>query len=293
LGAHNGDIPGEFRLTLHRRSPLAGFGVLFAIAASGCGGPSTTPAPSLLTDPQAVVSRSLAGFEGAATFHFLGPIGGSVDPNAASALLGGGSTGISGKLKLDGASVVGDVDVAHAAFHVTMSLPSLFDSSAEAIVVNGYAYTKVSTPLSPTAVLYARSKVDGSQLMPGTGPRATFGAAPIIGELVSALATSGATATLAGQETIDARAAYHIIETVPADALRRTMESAGLQPAGVATLALAPVDYWVYDDSLQPAAVKVSLSSPTLGSLVVALVLTNYDLPVIINPPAEGQVAPG
>jgi hypothetical protein len=274
--------------------------LLFATSVAGCGSGPATPAQSLLSDPQLVVSTSLLRFEAASTFHVHGPVSGSIDPDAASALLGGGSTGISGKLKLDGASVDGDFDMAHQAFHVSASLPSLFGSSVDAILVDGYAYTKVSTPLSPSAALYKKSQVQTSELMPSSAPGATFSTAGILGELVSALDASAATATLVGQDTVNGRTAYHISEILPVDLIEREAQSAGLLPAGAvdlaartADLSLAPVDYWVYDDSLQPASIRISLSSPTIGNVLLVIVLSAYDGPVTIQAPPDSQVSPG
>lgn len=267
--------------------------LLLATVQAGCGAGSATPAPSLLTDPNVVVARSLDRFEAASTFHIHGPASGSVDPDAASALFGRGVTGISGRLKLDGASVDGDFDIAHQAFHVSASLPSLFGSSVEAILVDGYAYTKVSTPLSPSEALYTKSQVEASVLMPSAAPVASFSMAGIVAELVSAMDSWGATATLVGQDTIAGRPAYRISEIVPFELIGREAQAAGVFPAGIADLSLAPVNYWVYDDTLQPASIQISLSSPTIGNVVLALLLTAYDRPVTIEAPPDSQVSPG
>jgi hypothetical protein len=266
---------------------------LLAAGLSGCGAGSATSAPSLLSDPQLVVSTSLERFEAASTFHVGGQVSGSVDPNAAGALFGLGSTGISGKLKLDGGTVVGDFDMAHQALHVTVSLPSLFGSSVEVILVGGSAFTKVATPLSPSAALFSKSQVQVSQLLPSTAPGATFSTTGVVGELVSALNASGATATLVGQDSVDGRATYHISELVPAELIERELEVAGVLPAAAADLELAPVDYRVYDDTLQPASIRLSLSSPTVGNVLVTLDLSAYDRPVTIQAPPDSQVSQG
>jgi hypothetical protein len=279
-------------LNSFRNGALVVAALLLANVVAGCGAGSATPAPSLLTDPQAIVSASLQRLEAASSFHVHGPVSGSVDPNAASALFGDGPTGISGKLKLDGASLDGDFDVVHQALHVSASLPSLFGSTVDAIFVDGYAYTKVSTPLSPSQALYAKSHVDTSALMPSAAPGTTFGTAGIVGELVSALDEWGATATLVGQDTVDERAVYHVSEIVPFDSIEKAAQVAGL-PAGVNDLSLAPVDYWVYDDTLQPASIRVSVSSPTVGNVLVVLIFSAYDRPVTIQAPPESQVSAG
>jgi hypothetical protein len=280
-------------LTSSRQGAVVLAVLLLAGVVGGCGAGSATPAPSLLTDPGAVVSTSLERLEAASTFHVHGPLSGSVDPNAASALLGGGSTGLSGRLKLDGGSIDGDFDMVDQAFHVSASLPSLFDSSIDAILVDGFAYAKVATPLSPSGTLYSRTPVQTSALMPGAAPGSSFSTAGIVGHLVSALAASGATATIVGQGTIDGRAAYRISEIVPTELMARAFQAAGLDSGAASDLALAPVEYWVYDDTLQPASIRVSVSSPTVGNVLVVLVLSAYDRPVTIQPPPQDQISPG
>jgi hypothetical protein len=276
-------------------SAVASASVL-ALSSAACGSEAATPRPSLLSDPAAVVELSLTNLQAAATLHVHGSMGGSVDPNAVGELLGVGATGISGKLKLDGSSIVGDFDLARAAAHVTISLPSLFGSSADAIVLDGYAYARVVTPLSPAGAMYVRSRFGSVRLLPAAGSRSTDDAgdeSSILGAVLAALGASGSTATMVGQDEIDQRAAYHLSEVVPEDALRRAIAAPGPLPAGSATIELAPVDYWVYDDSLQPASVRISLSSPDLGTLVVALVFTAYGRPVTIEAPAAASIEPG
>jgi len=281
-------------LKLHHGFAAGSAALLLAATAVGCGRPSGTPAPSLLTDPEAIVAASLTRFEAASTFHVHGPIEGSVDPSGLSALLGGGPVGISGTLKLDGGSLDGDFDLPRQAFDVSGALPSLFGTSVDEIYVDGYAYTRVSSPLSPAAAKYTRSRLDPTALaQSGGSPGATFGPAAVLEGLLAAIADSGATATLLSQDRVDGRATYHVVETIPQGALGRALTALGLDPAAVGELTLAPVDYWVYDDTLQPAGIGISLSSPDLGSVEITLQLTSYGEPSTIRAPDEDDVATG
>ena len=267
--------------------------LLFAISAAGCGSGPATPAQSLLSDPSAIVTRSLARLEDSTALHINGTISGSVDADTVGALVGGGSVGLSGKIKLDGASLSGDVDMTHQALHLSVSFPSLFGSSAELILVDGYAYTKVTTPVSSSDEKYTKSKVATSLLMPSAAPEATVSFLDILRQLELRLGPVASTALLVGQDTVDGRAAYHLVVNVPADLVNQALEAAGGPSAGIMSFDVAPVDYWVYVDSLQPAGLQLKVSSPTIGNAVIALTLTRYDQVVAIQAPPDSQVGAG
>jgi len=264
--------------------------VLLATALGGCGTASATPALPSLSDPSEIVSRSFAQMEAAASVHVDGTLSGSVDPNSLSALLGGPETGLSGRFKLDGASITGDVDMVRKALHLTASFPSLFGSSAELLLVDGYTYTKIKTLLSPADQTYTKLKVPTSLLQPSAGPDSTPDFAEVLKQLKTSLDSAGATAVLVGEEKVVGRDAYHVTESLPADMVTRALEAAGGGAASGVSLDLAPVDYWVYVDSLQPASLQLSFSSPALGTMILALTLTNYDQPVTIQAPPDSQV---
>src|ERR1035437_1394844 len=116
-------------MTRGYRSVLAICALLLAISAAACGSGSATPAQSLLSDPSAIVTRSLARLEASTALHINGTISGSVDADTVGALLGGGSIGLSGKIKLDGGSLSGDVDMTHQALQLSVSFPSLLSSA--------------------------------------------------------------------------------------------------------------------------------------------------------------------
>src|ERR1035437_4787354 len=266
--------------------------LLFAISAAGCGSGPATPAQSLLSDPSAIVTRSLARLEDSTALHINGTISGSVDADTVGALVGGGSVGLSGKIKLDGASLSGDVDMTHQALHLSVSFPSLFGSSAELILVDGYAYTKVTTPVSSSDEKYTKSKVATSLLMPSAAPEATVSFLDILRQLELRLGPVASTALLVGQDTVDGRAAYHLVVNVPADLVNQALEAAG-PSAGAISAAGAPAGYWAYVDSLQPAGLQLKVSSPTIGNAVIALTLTRYDQVVAIQAPPDSQVGAG
>jgi hypothetical protein len=287
------DVLGIGGRPLPGRSPLVGAMIALAAVIAGCGGGAATPAQSLLSDPGQIVTRSLARLEASTSLHLDGTIGGSVDAGTLSSLAGGGSLGLSGKIKLDGSSFSGDVDMANGALRVSASLPSLFGAAAEIIYVDGYVYTKVTTPVSPADEKYSKSKVATELLIPSAAPEASFRFVDALRLMESALGPVASTAILLGQGTVDGRAAYHLLATVPADVVSQALSLAGGTSATGLSLEVSPVDYWVYVDGLAPAGLDMRVTSPTSGSLTVAVTMTGYDRNVTISAPPDSQVGGG
>jgi hypothetical protein len=65
--------------------------------------------------------------------------------------------------------------------------------------------------------------------------------------------------------------------------------AAGAAASGVA-LDLAPVDYWVYVDTLQPAGLYLEVSSAKLGNLDLYVTLSKYGQSVTIQAPPASQI---
>ena len=258
--------------------------ILFAMAVAGCGGSSATPTPA--PDPMEIVTRSITGLATASSVHVEGVLGGSVNASALSALMGGGYGGLSGQIKVDGASLKGDADITNQAAHLSATFPSLFGISADVILVEGNLYSKVNSP----GAKYQKTKVSASLFAASAAPDATFGFTSTLDQLKDRLATPGVTAKLEGQESVDGRDAYHLTVTIPADVLNQAVNAVGGAAASGADLTLDPIDYWVYVDTVQPAKIHVKASSATLGNVSVTLTLTKYGAAVTIQAPPADQV---
>lgn len=276
-----------------RAALCAGLVVAFGVVVAGCGSSAPTPAPSGLTDPQAILSQSFVQMEAATTFHVESTMDGSVNASELGALLGTGSVGLEGTLKVDGSTLSGDVDASKSAAHVSATFPRLFGISAEVVMVDGFSYIKLSTNAK-----FTKYNAPTSVFVPNASPGATLNIGNELKFLKTQLDSSGATATLSGRETVDGRDVYHVVVTVPASLPNELIGAAGGAAAGEAAgsaanaagLALAPLDYWVYVDTLQPARFLLRASSPTLGSLDVSVILTRYGQSVTIQAPSADQV---
>ena len=280
-------------MTRFRRPVLAIGAVLFAISATGCGGSSGTPSPTpqpRLSDPNEIVARSFARLESTTAFHVDGTLGGSINAGSLGQLTGGALAGMSGTIKVDGTLIAGDVDMTNQAFDMSLALPAtLFGITAEVILVGGYMYTNVNVLGSK----YTKVKVPASVLMTSAAPSATLNFADVVRQLKSRLDSGGVTYVLAGLDTVGGRDAYHVVVNVPSALVGQEIAAIGGSAASGIALDLAPVDYWVYVNSLQPAKLELKASSSTLGNLDLALTLTKYDQPVQIKAPPDSQVQAG
>ncbi len=272
-----------------RRPALALCAFVVAVAASGCGSSSGTPTAAPVSDPNEIITRSATGLENVQTLHFDVAIVGSVNMGALSGLTGSGSSALSGSIKLDGASVTGDVDIAKQAYHISASLPTLFGLTADIIQVDGYTYTRIST----SGDKYTKSQSSALLPIPSAAPSATLNVADTVDQLKAGLDAIGAKATLVGKDQVDGRDAYHVTVTVPTDKLNQEIGAAGGGAAGGVTVDTASFDYWVYVDSLQPAKLEVKASSASLGSLDVTMTLTKYGQPVTITAPPDSEIQAG
>ena len=267
-----------------RRSSLAFSGFLLAIAVVGCG--SSTPT---LTDPNEIVMRSITRLATSTTLHVEGTLNGSANASALSALTGGALAGLSGTIRVDRATVSGDIDIQKRAFHVLASMPTLFGLSADIIQVDGYRYTKISL-----AGTNKYTKSPASTLpFASAAPSATLDISSTVASLKSSLEAAGAKATLIGRNQVDGRDAYHVSVSVPKDLINQQMGALGSGAASGISIDAATLDYWVYVDSLNPAKIELKASSATVGNLTVTLTLTKYDQPATIKAPADSEIQAG
>ena len=265
--------------------------VVLAVTAAGCGGGSATPTQPPLTDPNEIVSRSISQLATETSVHIDGTLNGTVDADYVFGLMGYGSGALSGSIKLNNASLTGDVDMTRQAAHLSATFPTLFGLSAEVIVVDGYAYERFGSSTGK----YSKTKVSTSALMPSAAPDATLDIAGSLDRLKSLLGSSGVSASLSGRDRIAGGESYHLTLTVPVDLINQAFgAAAGAVAAGAAasgvSLDLAPVDYWVYVDTLQPAGLYLEVSSAKLGNLDLNVTLSRYGQPVTIQAPPASQI---
>ena len=268
------------------RSAAAICVLLFALAA-GCSGWVGALAEPTPLGPDEILARSIARLETSATFHVEATIGGSIKAGSLGSLAGGIPIGLLGNLKLDGASITGDVDVADRAAHLTASFPSLFGARAEVVLVDGYGYTKVSL----LGDKFTKSKAPALLAGQSAGANPTLNFRVAAGRVKEIFDAAGTSAVLLEPDSVDGQAAYHLSLAMSVAGLARLFQEAGVGAATAGlSIQLAQFDYWVFIDTLRPARFKLKASSDAVGSVDVDLSLTGYDRPVKITAPPAAQV---
>ena len=279
---------GRTRSHRARASVLILLAVLVAVV-SGCAAPAGRLGEVPPPGPYDILAASLVRLSAVSTFHVKASVGGSINASALSSLAGGLPIGLLGKLRLDGASIAGDVDVPRRAAHVSASLPTLFGATADVIVADGEAYTKVSL----LGDKYTKSTLPSSPLLVTPAAGATFGQDVALPMVRAGLTITGATVLLPGTDLVEGRPAYHLTLDIPVSGLTTIMGLIGGGNAGSAGLKLDSIGYWVYVDTMQPARLTASGSSATLGDLNIDATIDGYGEQVTITAPAPGQVNGG
>ena len=256
--------------------------VLIAVVVGGCGKAGGSPTPSPISDPSTLITQSGLAVTSVQTIHFEMTLDGSIK----TAALGSSAAGLGGSIKLNGATISGDLDIAHQAYHLNMSMPSLMGLTADVIQVDGSQYTKVSLQSDK----YTKSKGADFGAVASAAPVASADVAKTITQIKSALDSAGVTATISGTEKVDGRDAYRLSVSMPVAKINSLLEAAVGSAASGITIDSASLDYWVYKDTLQPAKMELSGTSAAVGNIDLVLTLTKYNEKVTIVAPSADQI---
>ena len=267
---------------------VSAFFALVLMVVTGCTGGLGSMGRIGALGPDEMLAASLARLETSAAVHIEATFGGSVNAGSLSSLAGGLPIGLLGTLKLDGADANSDIDISDRAVHVSASLPVLFGATAEVILAGGDLYTKVNL----LGDKFTKSKAPALPPLPSARPGATFGFAEAVEQVRPLLEAAGASATMAARDQVGGRDTYRLGVTVTADGLNRILASAGVT-VSLPAVRIGPVDYWIYADTLQPARLRLTVTSTSIGSIDIDLVFSAYDRPVKIEAPPAGQVKGG
>jgi len=268
------------------RSALALMALAGVVVASGCGGSSATAMQSPISDPHEVITQAVAHAQAVKSLHIKIEVSGSVN---ISALTGSSSTGLSGNIDLSGSTVEGDVDVAKQAADLKLSVPYLFGTTGEFVVVDGYLYTRISL----WGDKFTKSKLSDS--IPVSIPSPGAIASGVITDQIDAfrktLTDAGAGATLKPDDKVGGKDAYHVSISLPLDRINSMLGAQGGSVASGITLDSVSVEIWTYKENLLPAKIEIKGSAGATGNLDVVVTISNYDQAVTIKAPADSDVA--
>ena len=256
--------------------------------------PSVNP-----NDPTSIIARMFSGQTTPKSFHIKIGVSGTIK---AAALQGAGGTGaITSDLKLDGAVIEGDVDVANLAAHLSLAVPAMpalgnIPITGDVILAGGSLYYKVSL-LGPKYTKTDLGSLTGGLTggtgveVPTAGPSALTGVEDQVAEIRKALDAAGAKTTLVGVEQVDGKDAYHINVSVPLDLINSQIAAAAESAAPVMKIDSASIGLWVYKDSYLPAKFEIKGASSSIGNLDLIVTVTNYDQPVTITAPPASEIS--
>jgi hypothetical protein len=262
---------------------LAGLILVFA---SACSSPAATPA-----DASTIISQVINGGSAVKSFHLKLTVNGTIK-TAGLGAVGASAGGLTGDIKLDGATIEGDVDVANQAAHLSLGLPAMA-VSGDVIVAGGSAYYKVSY-LGMSTSKYTRQDLGSLTSMspvaiPTPGASALAGLTDQVNQIRTALTAAGVKATSVGLEQIGGKDADHISISVPIDTLNKGIAA---QAGGIAVPKIdsASIDLWVYRDGSRVAQVEVKGASSTIGNIDLIVTISDYDKAVTITAPSADQI---
>ena len=266
------------------RPALALMALAGVVIASGCGGSSGTPTPPPITDPHEVITPAVAHAPAVKSLHIKIEVSGSVNIGA----LGSSGAGLSGNMDLSGTTLEGDVDVTKQAIDLKLAVTGLFGTTGEVIVIDGYAYTKISL----SGNTFTKSKL--SDTIPVSIPSPGAIASGVITDQIDAfrkvLTDAGAVATLKPDDKVGGKDAYHVSISLPLAKINSMLGAQGGSAASGITLDSASVEIWTYKENLLPARIEIKASAGATGNLDVVVTLSNYDQAVTIKAPADSDV---
>ncbi len=269
--------------------PALALVAIVGLVAAGCGGSAGTPTAPPISDPQEIITRSIANVADATSLHFRAEVGGKFNMNA----LGEGGGGLGGNMDLAGTYAEGDIDIKNQAVDIKFGVPGMFGLSGRIIVVDGYTYMQNSLQ----GAKYTKSGLGDALPFDLPSPDASASPdAPASGAIVNQieevrknLEDAGLTVTLKDDEKVEGKDCYRISLSIPADKLNDLVSQNAGSVADVKIDSLS-VDYWVYKDSLRPAKLLVSGAAADAGSLTLSVIISNYDGSVDVKAPDASQI---
>jgi len=278
-----------------RVGPLLALLSVAWLLASGCGGtaatpvptpvPTPTPSPTPIRNPEDLIVRSLDALLSSESFHVRADMEGRA---SLSILVGEGSilAALGASVDLGGSYVEGDVDVTAQAADLAFEVPRFPTGlDGRVIVADGYVYTRISV-LGGT---YSRSTFGELPAALQPGARSEAARVRRIEFLRASLDDAGISAVMRPMEVVDGSSYYHASITIPLDSLNAALSEAGGYTARIEVESIF-LEYWVFEDTLLPARLKLTTDAGESGNLRAEVVFSRYGEPVTITPPDASQV---
>ena len=243
--------------------------VIAVVAACGGG----APAAPALTDPEEILTQSVASLKDVTTVEATGGLTGSVNAEGM------------GSFDLSNSTISAALDVPGKKGEFHFSAPTLLNSTLDAILLEDAAYYKVGGALAMLAGgasdKWIKSEIPEASGEPVTDPEEVDKA---IDEFEAALDKLPNPPTKEADEKCGDQDCYHIKIAATAEELSQLSPEAASVGDGDLTL-----DLWVRKNDLRPGKLSVSVNSPETGNVGLTLDF-KYDGPVSVEAPPADQV---
>lgn len=227
-----------------------------------------TPKPSLLSDPNEIISRGMDATGKASSFHVDVHLGGRLTSEPG---------GIS--FNLDGTTASGDFDVAHRLGRVTFDAPGLFGLSGEVIQIGADSYVKTKL----TGEKYAKSTSDTTN--PAADPDQIFS------EVSGFLDKDGVETAKLDDVSCGDGTCYDVTLSVPPSLLADTAGS-GVDLGQLAGDTVV-LDLQFDQETLRLVQLSTDIDGGVAGTASVLVIVSRYDQAVEVSPPPSQLVTEG
>ena len=245
-----------------------------AVASLALGACSTAaPAAPALTDPKEILTKSVTTLKDVKTVHMHAELSGQVKMDLSG-------SGNAAALDLKGTTADADIDIPNKKAHLTFSAPALLGVTGDLIIIGDTTYTKISLLGPKYTKSVSTSSSDPASV--ASNPQKT------IDDLNKFLNQPGVAPTKLADEKCGDKDCYHVSLNLTSDQLSGVTSGLGsAAPSGSGT-----VDVWVQKTDLRPAKVTIAANAGDQGTIAVTLTMSNYDVPVTINAPADADIEP-
>ena len=252
---------------MHRRLAVL-FVAALAIVACQPAAPTATP----IADAKEILVQSVASLKDVQTIQVTGELTGSV------VLPGMGS------LDLEGTTGNLALDIASTKLKASFSAPALLGTAAEAIVVDNFAYVKMTGLLASFVGADATGRYSKEPVEAGDAEDLAEDPQKAIDELRAQLDELPVEPTKAADEKCGDRDCYRITLTLSESELR------ALNPGQEIPASSVVMDLWSQQDNLRPALMRIAVDAGEQGAVTMNFAMT-YDAPLSIEAPPADQIA--
>jgi hypothetical protein len=241
-------------------------GVLLA-ACGGLGAPE-------VSDPEEILTRSIEAMGELDSVHLLATVDGTISMGE-----GGGS------MSLNGTELEGDLDIEAKRGHFDFAVPAFLGLEGEIIFTEEFSYIQTSM----TGSDWIRQPAADEDELFGQAQDPTAA----LDELGALLDESGLRLTKNADTACGDRTCYSVTVSVPAELLEeRAAEEAAELPPGVFEDGME-IDVLIDKERFYLAGVSLEIDAADMGSVTVAVALSDFNEPVTVEEPPADQVTEG